>query len=138
MGSDKNQPIQHRSYFKKQVWPISNLKWMGELLVYPSNSFYQNEKIPKPDIYSWFCWIQLYKIANFVLFFYSISKSKLSQCWYLMSSRVIYHIEQSWPWIDPLLQQHCSPLELVQHSPLSFVTYPGPCFGPRMQASRTK
>ena len=28
------------SYFAiSKVWPVSNLKWMGELLVYPSNQF---------------------------------------------------------------------------------------------------
>ena len=37
--SDKRQPIQHRLQIT-QVWPVSNLKWMGELLVIPSNIFY--------------------------------------------------------------------------------------------------
>ena len=37
---DKCPPIQHWLQFEKQVWPVSNLKLMGELLVYPSNSFY--------------------------------------------------------------------------------------------------
>ena len=40
MWIDKRQPIQHRLHFKKQVWPVSNLYWMGELLVIPSNPFY--------------------------------------------------------------------------------------------------
>ena len=39
---NKRPPIQHRLQFKKQVWPVSTLKWMGELLDYPSNSFYSN------------------------------------------------------------------------------------------------
>ena len=42
---EKRPPIQHRLHFKKQVWPVSNLKWMGELLVYPSNPFYWFKKI---------------------------------------------------------------------------------------------
>ena len=77
----KRPLIQHRLHLKKQVWPVSNLKWMGELLVYPSNPFYI------------MIWVRGKLIPANLLFIKFLMRVKWINMIYVWSNNYTLHIE---------------------------------------------